>query len=208
MAIVGNEPWGHTMPAVDTFGNAPRVERFDEEPATVDSSHVVRIPIRLAEGERPQFHEQDIILHDGDVVFIESRETEVFYTGGLLGGGQYTLPRDYDLDVLGAISIAQSAQINNVATRAIGGVSSMNQDVTIGASRVVVLRQLPNGTQLPIAIDLNRALRDPAERIQIQPGDYVILQYTRAEAFAAFIERHLLEAALFSLATPVGSGRN
>ena len=84
----------------------------------------------------------------------------------------------------------------------------MNQDVTIGASRVVVLRQLPNGTQLPIAIDLNRALRDPAERIQIQPGDYVILQYTRAEAFAAFIERHLLEAALFSLATPVGSGRN
>ena len=30
---------------------------------------------------------EDIILHDGDIVFIESRDTEVFFTGGLLGGG-------------------------------------------------------------------------------------------------------------------------
>ena len=47
-----------------------------------------------------------ILLHDGDIVFIESRETEVFYTGGLLGGNQFALPRDYDIDVVRAICAA------------------------------------------------------------------------------------------------------
>jgi len=55
---------------------------------TIESQDVVKIPIRLAEGEMPNISEDDITLEDGDIVFIESRETEVFYTGGLLGGGQ------------------------------------------------------------------------------------------------------------------------
>ena len=40
-----------------------------------------------------------------------------------------------------------------------------------------------------------------SERIAIQPGDYILLQYTPLEAIAAFFERHLLEGALFGLAT-------
>ena len=32
------------------------------------------------------------------------RDTEVYYTAGLLGGGQFPLPRDYDLDVMQAIA--------------------------------------------------------------------------------------------------------
>ena len=168
---------------------------------TVDNPNVVKIPIRLAEGEYPTFTERDIILEDGDIVFIESRETEVFYTGGLLGGGQYTLPRDYDLGVLEAISIAQSQ--NNTGSgvgRSIGGVSALNQDVTISASHVVILRSLPNGTRIPIEVDLYKAVRRPQENILIQPGDIVILQYTKVEAIAAFFERHLLEGAMFGIA--------
>jgi len=169
---------------------------------TIDNPNVVKIPVRLGEGQVPTFTEQDIILHDGDIVFIESRETEVFYTGGLLGGGQYTLPRDYDLGVLEAISIAQSPQtIQNQTTRSIGGISALNMDVTFSASHVVILRKLANGTRMPIKVDLYKALRRPeTENILIQPGDLIILQYTKMEAIGAFLERHLLEGALFGIA--------
>uniref|UniRef100_A0A7C2NYD8 Polysaccharide export protein N-terminal domain-containing protein n=1 Tax=Schlesneria paludicola TaxID=360056 RepID=A0A7C2NYD8_9PLAN len=172
---------------------------------TLDGRHVVRIPIRLGSGEAVNLSEQDVILHDGDIVFIESRETEVFYTGGLLGGGQFTLPRDYDLDVLGAIAVAQgqgggSGAGGSRATQSAGGQSALNNDVSISASQVIILRPLCDGTQLTIQVDLYEALRNPNERIIIQPGDYILLQYTRPEAILAFIERHLLEGALFGLA--------
>ncbi len=59
---------------------------------------------------------------------------------------------------------------------------------------------MPNGTQVPIRVDLYRALRHPDERVLIQPGDYLLLQYTKLEACGAFFERHLLEGALFGVA--------
>lgn len=167
--------------------------------STMNRSGIIKIPIRLSPGEQVNLTPEEIILHDGDVVFIESRDTEIFYTGGLLGGGQYTLPRDYDLDILGAISIAQAAGTGGTG-KSTGGPSALNQDVTISASHAIILRQLPNGTQLPIKVDLYEAVRHPSQRVLIQPGDYVILQYTKSEAIAAFIERHLLEGALFGLA--------
>lgn len=165
--------------------------------------HIIRIPVRLGPGEVADITEEDIILYDGDIVFIESRDTEVFYTGGLLGGGQYSLPRDYDLDVLGAIAIAQGQRSGgggSQATSSVGGQSALNNDVSISASHLIILRPLPDGSQLPILVDLYEAVRDPAARIIIQPGDYLLLQYTRLEAIAAFVERHLLAGALFSVA--------
>ena len=45
-----------------------------------------------------------------------------------------------------------------------------------------------------------RARTHFSERINIQPGDYIILQYTKLEGVGAFIERHILESALFGLA--------
>lgn len=170
---------------------------------------VVRIPVRMISGQQPQITEDDIILQDGDIVFIESRDTEVFYTGGLLGGGQYQLPRDYDLDVLAAISIAtarqsQSGMGGGFGNR-MGGISAFNQDISVSASDVVILRQLPDGNQIPIKTDLYKAIRDPKYRPRIQPGDYIILQYKPHEAVAAFIERNLLAGSLFSLAA-VGNG--
>lgn len=167
---------------------------------TLANQGVTKIPVRLAPGEQTRFTERDIILEDGDIVFIESRDTEIFYTGGLLGGGQYTLPRDYDLDVLGAVAIAQAGQNANGATRATGGITALNNDVTISASQAIILRKMPNGSQVPIKVDLYRALRYPDERVLMQPGDYLMLQYTKWEACGAFIERHLLEGALFGVA--------
>ncbi|NOX55181.1 MAG: hypothetical protein GXP27_12245 [Planctomycetes bacterium] len=187
-----------------SFKSPPAGFEWLSDDDTVQNSRITRIPVRLAPGEKVRFTEEDIILGDGDIVFIESRDTEIFYTGGLLGGGQYTLPRDYDLDVLGAIAIAQ-AQTQGQAGgggnfRSIAGPSALNQDVSVSASQVIVLRQLPDGTQLPIEVDLYRAMRDPAERILIQPGDYIILQYRPLEAVAAFFERYILESAIFGLA--------
>lgn len=168
--------------------------------STLANQRVTKIPVRLAPGEQTQFTERDIILEDGDIVFIESRDTEIFYTGGLLGGGQYTLPQNYDLDVLGAVAIAQAGRASGGATRATGGITALNNDVTISASQAVILRKMPNGSQVPIKVDLYRALRHPDERVLMQPGDYLMLQYTPWEACGAFFERHLLEGALFGVA--------
>lgn len=161
------------------------------------SSRTVRIPLRLDTNDCINFTENDVILEDGDIVFIEGRLEEMFYTGGLLGGGQYTLPRDQDIDILEAIAIAQNSRGGN---RDVYGKSALNQDVTISASDAIVIRKLPNGTQMPIRVDLYRARTYPSERINIQPGDYVMLQYKPSEAVGAFVERHILETALFGAA--------
>jgi len=177
-------------------------EKFSYEDLTIDSPNVIRIPIRLGPGETPNITEEDVTLYDGDIVFIESRESEVFYTGGLLGGGEYQLPRDRDLHVLEAVSIAQS-QVGGGGGGTMsssGGVSALNGDVTISPSRVIIRRRLPDGQVVPIEVDLYRARLTPEEDIIIQPRDLIMLQYKCGEATLAFIERHLLAGALFGVA--------
>ena len=95
--------------------------------------NAVRIPLTVPDGEPLMFGRNDVLLEDGDIILVESREQDHFFTGGLLGGGQYALPRNQDLDVLDAVlladSYARSTQLNS-PTRAIGGVSVLNRDVT------------------------------------------------------------------------------
>jgi hypothetical protein len=157
--------------------------------------NTIRIPLRVQDCSNLNITERDVHLNDGDIIFIQSRENEVFYTGGLLGGGQYNLPRDHDIDILEAISIAQGRSSGQDI-----GKSSLNNDVTISASQAIILRKLPNGSQVPILIDLYRARKYRAERMLIQRGDYIVLQYTKTEAIGAFFERHILESALFGVA--------
>lgn len=168
---------------------------------TMGGGHVVRIPLRVFPGQPLPFSEEDIILEDGDVVVIESRENDLFYTGGLLGGGEYRLPRDRDLDVLQAIALVQSSATQVLPTRAVGGVAATNQDVTAGASDLIVLRTMPDGTQLPIKVDLYRAMRNPQERIYVRPGDRLVLQYKCYEACTAFFERHILDYAILGISS-------
>ncbi len=75
-------------------------------PDVPDAPNVTRIPLRFFPDQLPKFEEEDIILQTGDIVLIESRDREQYYTGGVLQGGEFPLPRDRDLDVMGAVALA------------------------------------------------------------------------------------------------------
>src|SRR5205814_2825890 len=133
---------------------------------------VIRIPLRLLPGEGLPLKAEDVILQTGDVVFLEARDYELFYTGGLLPPGEFVLPRDYDLDVVEAVTRVRGSLING----AFGGSNLSGTLIATGIGNpsptmLTVLRRLPGGRQLPIRVDLGRALRDSRERILVQPGD-------------------------------------
>ncbi len=153
----------------------------DERAEFLNRPNVVRIPLRLGPNDPiPNVSESDIILNTGDVVFVQTRETEVFYTGGLLPGGQYPIPRDYDIDVLQAISMTGG----NLSTSSGSSESFLRGGNSLGAlfpaTRVIVIREMC-GEQVPIEIDLRRAMIDPAERVTVQPGDFIVLEYRPIE---------------------------
>ena len=151
------------------------------------SRQTIEIPLRARPGEPLPFGPEDVVLHDGDVVFIEARDSEVFYTGGLLPTGQFTLPRDYDLDVVEAISRVGGTMVNGgFDTNAIFFTAIPPGLGGPSPSMAIVLRRTPDGGQVPIRVNLNRALRDPRERILIQPGDVVLLQQTPGEAVVRY----------------------
>ncbi|MCE9606805.1 MAG: polysaccharide biosynthesis/export family protein [Planctomycetia bacterium] len=149
--------------------------------------NIIRIPLRAEPGrELARLTEDDIILNTGDIIFIETREREVYYTGGVLPGREIPLPRDYDLDVLSAISVAGGTVASGAGQGSFGrggGVGGGNGSSSgvLPPTQIIVIRKLPNGSNIPIKINLNRALTDPSQRILIQPGDYVLLQYTPLE---------------------------
>jgi protein involved in polysaccharide export with SLBB domain len=186
------------LPGLDAI-NEITVQRGDPFNATDGKigQNNVRLPLRVREGESVPFREEDVILKDGDIVFIEARDTEVYYTGGLIPARQFILPRDYDLRVVDAISLAGGPLVNgaqqvnnlegNVITSGLGSPSP---------SRVTVLRRTKHNGQVPIAVDLNKALNDPRENIIIQTGDVLIMQETVGEAmtryFSGVYQLHLI----------------
>ncbi len=146
------------------------------------------IPTRWAPGEPLPFGPEDIILEDGDVVLLEARSKDFFYTGGLLPAGERVLPRDYDLDVVEAVTQITGTLVNG----AFGGNNFTGRLIQQGIgnpnpSALTVIRRTPSGGQVPIKVDLNRALVDPRERILIQPDDVLILQETTDEALARYV---------------------
>ncbi|MFK7769254.1 MAG: polysaccharide biosynthesis/export family protein [Mariniblastus sp.] len=145
---------------------------------TMDQANIVRIPIKGEIGLFPTLSEADITLEDGDVVYIEGRERDVFYTGGLLDGGRFPLPRDYDIDVLEAMSMAGgsvSAAAGSSGNGSFSGIGSI-----MPATQVTVLRKC-GCEQVAIDVDLRYALANPSERVIIQPGDLIVLEYRKNE---------------------------
>jgi protein involved in polysaccharide export with SLBB domain len=139
---------------------------------TIDGANAVRIPIRGEQGSFPSISEQDIILKDGDIVYIKGREREVFYTGGLLPGGRYPIPRDYDIDVMEAIALAGGSGTSS--SGAAGGSIRLGQ--VKPATQVTILRKC-GCEQVAIAVDLRYTMADPSERVIIQPGDMIVLEF-------------------------------
>ena len=148
----------------------------------------VRIPLRVYPDQPLTIREEDIILGEGDILLIEARDTEVYYTAGIIGGGQYPLPRDYDLDVIQAIAQVRGPLINGSFSQNAFVAQAVNTGIgNPNPSLCTVLRQLPDRRQLPIVVDLNRAFTDPRERLLIQPGDIIVLQERPGEAFARYL---------------------
>jgi hypothetical protein len=150
-----------------------------------DDQNIVRIPLRFFPDELPDFQEDDIILQTGDIVYVQSRDREIYYTAGALRGGAQQLPRDYDLDILGAIALAQgNIGYGGVASQSgVGGTGGGggSQNIGLPPTRAIILRKLPGNRQISIKVDLCRALSNPAERILIQPEDVIVVQYTLLE---------------------------
>jgi protein involved in polysaccharide export with SLBB domain len=148
-----------------------------------------RIPLRLLPEQKIDLCEADIILNDGDVVKIESRDTatEVFYVAGVGGSRPFSLPRDYDLNVLEALLTAGAPVANGGFTQNAFIAQSVNTGLgTPSPSLLTVLRPLGNGRQIPIRVDLNLALTDPRERIRVLPGDVLVMQERPGDAIARY----------------------
>ena len=157
--------------------------------AVADPANIITIPLRVGPYDHlPELSQEDIILRDGDVIFVESRDAEVFYTGGLLTGGQHPIPRDYDLDVLGAIAMA-GGSISAAAGGTASGFTSAVGTI-VPPSRITIVRQY-QGQQVAIQTSVRDALSDPRERILIQPNDLVMLDYTPGEMLSNLIISNL-----------------
>ena len=161
---------------------------FCDERPIPDPPYVTRIPLRYNPANPPTFTKEDIILHEGDIVIIRSRDAETFYTAGLLGGGEHPLPRDKDLDIIGAIAVAGGSLgstgtgIGAIGNRGGGGGGrGGGRQQACQPSEAIVVRELPCGSSISMRIDLNQALQDPSQRILIKPNDVVILRYTLTE---------------------------
>ena len=159
------------------------IESVTEKVAT----RVIRIPLRWPPGAPLPFQPEDVVLDEGDVVFLETRNTEFFYTGGILPSNEIPLPRDRDLDVVEAVAQVTGSLLNG----AVGGNNLSGTLIRDGLgkpspSALSVVRRTPDGGQVSIHVDLNRAMRDPRERILVRPGDLLILQETPGEAFLRY----------------------
>lgn len=150
-------------------------------PTVADESNALKIPLRLKPGEIPNIRVEDIILRDGDIVYVDSRETDVYYTGGLLGGGEFPLPRDYDLDVLAAVSVSNFGVGAARQTGLVGGSVQQTQP-----TELILLRRIPGDRQIAIRIDLNDAVNDPRQRLLVKAGDTLILRFKPQEEIINF----------------------
>ena len=161
--------------------NRPDQFPYGVVPAVADATNAIRVPMRLDPGVVPDLREEDVILRDGDIIYVDSRESEVYYTGGLLGGGERVLPRDYDLDVLAAVSLAGTGVGTNQQTGLLGGAGQR-----VPPTELVVLRRIPGNRQLAIRIDLNDTLNDPRQRLLVKAGDTLILRFKPQEEIINF----------------------
>jgi hypothetical protein len=154
-------------------------------PELPEDPSILRIPLRLPPGVVPNISQEDITLEDGDIVYIEARETEFFYTGGLLPGGEFLLPRDYDLDVLGALSIAGGSIGGGGQGGGGGGIGGQGIR-PVPPGMLYILRKTKCNGQVAIEVDLAKAINDPRQRPLVQPGDILILQFKCEEDLLNF----------------------
>ncbi len=99
------------------------------------------------------------------------------------------LPRDYDLRVVEAIlRVGGPVLSGGQIWMGFGGQEMFARGLgNPNPSLLTILRRTPGGGQVPIRVNLNRALRDNRENLLVMPGDVLLLQETPAEAVARYI---------------------
>ena len=109
-------------------------------------------------------------LNKGDIVSIAAKPTEVFYTGGLLGGGEFVIARDRPTSLLEAI-----AQAGGIPQSRGGGVIPLQQP------RSLTLLRRSGGGQVSYRFDIDGGFSQAASQTTVQAGDYLILDYSPAQ---------------------------
>jgi protein involved in polysaccharide export with SLBB domain len=145
-----------------------------------EDSKLVRIPLHHTLGEALPFSKDDVVLGNGDVVFLPRRDGDTFMTGGMLPAGRFPLPRDRDLEILEAIAISTGANFGPA-----GGSRSPNfkggGGGLIPPTDVVIVRRISETEQYKICVDLKKCLDDPTQRVRIAPGDLIVLKFKGKE---------------------------
>ena len=136
----------------------------------------VNIPLHQSSTYQ-SFDNRQSVLSSGDLVIVQARPTEVYYTSGLLRGGEFPLPRDKNLTVLEAIAIAGGPMVNN--------------NNGLGLSRLpptelIVSRNNGRNGLVTIRVDLDRAQNDPNQNILVAPGDNLLLRFKPIEQIGNF----------------------
>ena len=190
------------LPGLDDYNEViihhrPKIVAAPGQPPVSHGGLITRIPLRMPPTLKVPFGPHDVQLETGDVVYLEARDFDYFYTGGLLPAGQHTLPRDADLDVIEAISLVKGPVLS-------GGLQGSGPIPQLGIggpspSLLVVLRRTAGGGQVPIRVDLNRALREPRERLLVEANDILLLQETPGEAFSRYFTENLFFNAVFKV---------
>ncbi len=166
----------------NAFMNAEMLQTLTSGAAGVSvNPNIIRIPLAVQPCENVVIDPASTILHDGDVVFVPRRH-EYFITGGLLPGARIALPRDEDIDVIEAIAMATGSAGGPLG---LSGAVLANGDPGYirEATRVLILRSLPDGRQITIRVDLDRAMQDSKERIRILPNDVVMVHQKPGGSF-------------------------
>ena len=166
---------------------APRGAESDPESLRLAAKPQV-INLNVRKGEVPNITEESIRLFDGDIVVIETRPAQLYYTTGLMRNQEVPMPLDYDLTVVEAVARVGGPLLNG----GFGGSNLQGSIVSGGLgnpspSLLTVIRKLPNQRTIPIRVDLNEAFRDPRENILVMPGDVLVLQETTGESFARYL---------------------
>ena len=116
--IICREGMRDRQPKLDVMKQVEKAKPgSDPSQFGVWTGDTLRIPLRLPPGAPLPFGPEDIVLHTGDVLFLEARDEQAFFTAGLLPPGKHMIPRDHDLDVIEAIALVRGPLYNGAGLR-------------------------------------------------------------------------------------------
>ena len=138
--------------------------------SSLGGGRVDNVPLRSRSGQA-SFPRSQSRLNDGDIVQIRAKPTEVYYTGGQLRPGEFLIPRDRQLSILEAVSLAGGIPQNR------GGIGV--PQAPPGA--LTVHRRTAGGGQVSMRFDLGGGFSSVASRTPVRSGDLLILDFSRQE---------------------------